>query len=58
MLAIPDPGAPCRVVAGRTRDEGLQRVLQRPVDLAEAGTVRDPFLLAGINHACELVYPA
>ena len=31
-------------------------MLQRPVDLVEAGAVRNPFLLAGINQARELVY--
>lgn len=38
--------------------EALERVLQRPVDLVESGAVRNPFILAGINQAREVVYAA
>ena len=38
--------------------EALQRVLGRSVDLVEPGAVRNPFVLAGINRARELVYAA
>jgi predicted nucleotidyltransferase len=36
----------------------LEGLLHREVDLVEAGTVRNPYLLAGINSARELVYAA
>ena len=38
--------------------EALQRLLQRPVDLVETGAVRNPFLLAVINQAREVVHAA
>ena len=38
--------------------DGLQRLLGRPVDLVERGAVRNPFVLAGINRAREVVYAA
>lgn len=36
----------------------LELVLQRGVDLVEAGAVRNPYVLAGINSAREVVYAA
>jgi predicted nucleotidyltransferase len=36
----------------------LEAVLHRGVDLIEAGAVRNPYLLAGINSAREVVYAA
>lgn len=36
----------------------LEAVLQRGVDLVEAGAVRNPYLLAAINSAREVVYAA
>jgi len=38
--------------------EALESVLQRGVDLVEPGAVRNPYLLAGINNAREVVYVA
>jgi hypothetical protein len=38
--------------------DALRLVLDRPVDLIEAGAVRNPYLLAEINRARELVYAA
>jgi hypothetical protein len=38
--------------------EELTRLLQRPVDLVEAGAVRNPYLLAQIERTRELVYAA
>jgi predicted nucleotidyltransferase len=38
--------------------DALARLLGRPVDLLEHGAVRNPFLLAGINRAREVVYAA
>ena len=38
--------------------EALERLLERPVDLVEAGPVRNPYVLADINRARELVYAA
>lgn len=38
--------------------DALGRVLERPVDLVEAGAVRNPYVLADINRARELVYAA
>jgi hypothetical protein len=36
----------------------LESVLQRGVDLVEAGAVRNPYVLAGIDSAREVVYAA
>lgn len=36
----------------------LEVVLERPVDLLVAGTVRNPYVLAGINASRQLVYAA
>lgn len=36
----------------------LELVLERPVDLLVAGTVRNPYVLAGINASRQLVYAA
>lgn len=36
----------------------LSQRLGRPVDLLEAKAIRNPCLLAGINRARDLVYPA
>ena len=36
----------------------LEVVLQRPVDLLVAGTVRNPYVLAGVNASRQLVYAA
>jgi uncharacterized protein len=36
----------------------LEALLQRAVDLVEAGAVRNPYVLAGINRAREVVYAA
>ena len=38
--------------------KALESVLRRGVDLIEAGAVRNPYLLAGINSAREVVYAA
>jgi hypothetical protein len=38
--------------------DALRSLLGRPVDLVERGAVRNPFILAGINQACEVVYEA
>jgi predicted nucleotidyltransferase len=38
--------------------EALERLLGRPVDLVEAGAIRNPYVLADINRARELVYAA
>lgn len=38
--------------------EALESLLDRHVDLVETGTVRNPFILAGIERARELVYAA
>jgi hypothetical protein len=36
--------------------QALERALGRPVDLVERGAVANPFILAGIETARELVY--
>lgn len=36
----------------------LESLLGRPVDLVEAGSVRNPFVLASVNGSRELVYAA
>ena len=36
----------------------LEHLLKRKVDLIEAGAVKNPFLLQGINSSRELVYAA
>ena len=36
----------------------LEMVLERPVGLLVAGTVRHPYVLAGINASRQLVYAA
>ena len=36
----------------------LESLLGRPVDLVEPGAVRNPFVLAAINRAREVVYAA
>jgi predicted nucleotidyltransferase len=36
--------------------EALERLLGRPVDLVERGAIKNPFLLASIDRARELVY--
>ncbi|EME69758.1 hypothetical protein H261_12009 [Paramagnetospirillum caucaseum] len=36
--------------------EGLAGLLGRPVDLVEAGALRNPFLLASVNQTREVVY--
>ncbi len=36
--------------------DALQDLLGRPVDLVEAGAVRNPFLQAEIERACEDIY--
>ena len=36
----------------------LERLLGRKVDLVEPGAVRNPYVLAGINRAREVVYAA
>lgn len=36
----------------------LENLLGRPVDLVEPGAVRNPFVLADINRAREVVYAA
>jgi predicted nucleotidyltransferase len=38
--------------------DALARLLGRPVDLVERGAVRNPFILAAINRAREVVYAA
>ena len=38
--------------------EALERLLDRRVDLIEAGAVRNPYILAEINRARELIYGA
>lgn len=38
--------------------DALERLLGRPVDLVERGAVRNPFILAGINQAREIVCAA
>jgi predicted nucleotidyltransferase len=38
--------------------DALARLLGRPVDLVEHRAVRNPFVLAGINRAREVVYAA
>ena len=38
--------------------EDLEALLGRSVDLVESGAIRNPFLLAGINRAREVVYGA
>jgi predicted nucleotidyltransferase len=39
-------------------NEGLERLLNRHVDLIESDAVRNPYVLAEINRARELVYAA
>jgi len=36
--------------------DALKRLLGRPVDLVEPGAIRNPFILADINKAREVVY--
>ncbi len=36
--------------------EALERLLGRPVDLVEPGAIKNPFVLADINQAREVVY--
>jgi hypothetical protein len=36
----------------------LERLLGRPVDLVERGAIKNPFIMAGINRAREIVYAA
>jgi predicted nucleotidyltransferase len=36
--------------------DALERLLGHPVDLVEAGAIRNPFILAGINRSREVVY--
>lgn len=36
----------------------LSRLLERPVDLVELGAIRNPYVLASINQAREIVYAA
>ena len=38
--------------------EALEKALGRPVDLVERGAIVNPFLLASVDHARELVYAA
>lgn len=38
--------------------DALSRLLGRPVDLVERGAVRNPFILASLNRAREVVYAA
>ncbi|HEY0635801.1 MAG TPA: nucleotidyltransferase domain-containing protein [Gammaproteobacteria bacterium] len=38
--------------------ESLEMLLGRPVDLVEAGAVRNPFVLSSINRSKESVYAA
>lgn len=38
--------------------EALRRTLGRPVDLVEAGAIRNPYLRAAIDKSRELVYAA
>lgn len=38
--------------------DALQSLLGRPIDLVERGAVRNPFILAGITQAREVVYEA
>lgn len=38
--------------------ESLSQLLGRPVDLVEAGAVRNPYVLADINRSREAVYAA
>jgi predicted nucleotidyltransferase len=59
LLVDFEPGsalAPLEQFFGRA--DALGRVLQRPVDLVERGAVKNPFVLAGINQAREVVYAA
>jgi len=54
-----EPGSemsPLTQLFGLTED--LQTLLGRSVDLVEPGAIRNPFLLAGINRAREVVYGA
>jgi predicted nucleotidyltransferase len=48
--------APLAKVFGLGRE--LEAVLGRPVDLVEAGAVRNPHLRAGIDRSRRLVYAA
>ncbi len=36
--------------------ESLERLLGRPVDIVEAGAIANPFILASIDEAREVVY--
>lgn len=36
--------------------KALERLLERPVDLVEAGALRNPFILASVNQTREVVY--
>ena len=36
----------------------LSRLLERPVDLVEAGAIRNPYVLASINRTKQVVYAA
>jgi predicted nucleotidyltransferase len=47
-------GAPLEQFFGLS--EALRELLGRPVDLVERGAITNPFVLAGIDEARELVY--
>jgi predicted nucleotidyltransferase len=36
--------------------EDLETLLGRPIDLVENGTIKNPFILADVNRAREIVY--
>ena len=50
--------APLEQFFGLADALALALLLGRPVDLAEPGAVSNPFVLAGINRAREVVYAA
>ena len=52
------PDAKMRLEAYFGLKSALEKLLHRGVDLVETGAVRNPFLLAGINGAREVVYAA
>jgi predicted nucleotidyltransferase len=58
LVAFADeaPDAPLEQVFGLARE--LEAVLGRPVDLVEAGAVRNPYLRDGIERSGRLVYAA
>ncbi|MFA7105649.1 MAG: nucleotidyltransferase domain-containing protein [Dysgonamonadaceae bacterium] len=53
----PDTGAPALEEFFGFRD-ALSQVLKLPVDLVEAGAIRNPYVLASINRSRENVYAA